>query len=300
MFTSTHHPNGGARPHWDNARIEQLITQYKTSGNLESLSSIVELTETRVLTLIRFYKSARYVTEDELLSDVNFKLMRAVDKFDPTKGTAFTFLSRVVSNTLSTSVTNARNTSNRYTELSSAVAQRLVCETEDKTAIDDIAHRIKSQAKTALTDETELAAQRWYVKSFTQDGFESRRHECANAAMGVHQLSHERSRELYDLTMLEVRRILYDDVARKRSPIIPGQLHGTKLAWLTRYAHLMSVPGEFTKFVILMRDLAPYVLLIIDRDNNNSHRHDRKTVGRKNIELILNGDRDAVPLFRCG
>ena len=109
-------------------------------------------------------------------------------------------------------------------------------------------------------------------------------------------MTHERSRELYDLTMLEVRRILYDDVASKRSPVIPGQLHGTKLAWLTRYAPLMS-PAEFTRFVVLMRDLAPYLLLIVDRDNHNSHRHDRKTVGRKNVELILNGDPDAVPLF---
>jgi hypothetical protein len=115
--------------------------------------------------------------------------------------------------------------------------------------------------------------------------------------MSVHQLSHDRARELYDLTMLEVRRILYDDGAKRRSPVIPGQLNETKLAWLTRYAPLMSVPVEFTKFVVLMRDLAPYVLLIVDRDNHNSHRHDRKTVGRKNIELILNGDPHAVPLF---
>jgi hypothetical protein len=297
MFTSTHHPSGGARPHWDNARIEQLIAQYKTSGDLESLSSIVELTEPRVLTLIRFYKSTRYVAENELLSDCNCKLIKAVGKFDPEKGTAFTFVSRVVANTLSTSVTLARNTSNRYTELSNSVAAALVSKSEDRSAIDDIAHRIKSQARTTLTDQTELSAQCWFVESFLSDGFESRRHECANAAMGVYNLSHGRSRELYDLTMLEVRRILYDDVARNRRAIVPGQLNGTKIAWMTRYAPLMSVPVEFSKFVVLMRDLAPYVLLIVDRENNNSHRHDRKTVGRKNIELILNGNRDARPLF---
>jgi hypothetical protein len=196
-------------------------------------------------------------------------------------------------------VTTTRAAAARYTELSNSIAAALVSKSEDRSAVDDIAHRIKAGAKTALTDQVELSAQRWYVESFTQDGFESRRHECANVAMGVHQLSHARSRELYDLTMLEVRRILYDDVAHKRPAILPGQLNGTKLAWLTRYAPLMS-PAEFKRFVVLMRDLAPYLLLIVDRDNHNSHRHDRKTVGRKNVELILNGDPGAVPLFGCG
>jgi hypothetical protein len=50
------------------------------------------------------------------------------------------------------------------------------------------------------------------MESFTDDGFESRRHECANAAMAVYNLSHERSRELYDLTVLEVRRVVYNDL----------------------------------------------------------------------------------------
>jgi hypothetical protein len=297
MFTSTHHPSGGARLHWDNNRIEQLIASYKSSGDLESLSTIVELTENRVLTLIRFYKCAQYRSEAELLSDVNCKLIKAVSKFDASKGSAFTFVSRVVSNTLCTSVAIARKNAATYMHLRNAVASQLVSETEDKTGVDDIVHRIKSNARTALTDETELCAQRWYIESFLSDGFESRRHECANAAMSVHQLSHERSRELYDLTMLEVRRILYDDVARKRSAIAPAQLNGTKLAWMTRYAALMSVPVEFTKFVILIRDLAPYLLLIVD-PANHSRRQDRSAnVSRNNIELILNGDRDAVPLF---
>jgi hypothetical protein len=297
MFTSTRNPHGAGTTHFDNTRLESLIGEYQAKGDAGSLGEIVKLTQTRALTLIRFHRTTRYVAEDELLSDVNYKLIRAFDKFDPAKGSAFTFISRVVTNVLCMSVTNARNTSDQYTELSSSLLAALVAKPEDRSAVDDITHRIKASARTALTDPVELSAQRWYVESFTQDGFESRRHECAHATMGVHQLSHARSRELYDLTMLEVRRTLYDDVARKRSPIIPGQLNGTKLAWLTRYAHLMSVPGEFTKFVVLMRDLAPYVLLIIDRENNNSHRHDRKTVRRKNIELILNGDPDALPLF---
>jgi hypothetical protein len=51
------------------------------------------------------------------LSDVNFKLIRAVDKFDPAKGSAFTFVSQVISNVLRTSVTTARKDLQRYRKL---------------------------------------------------------------------------------------------------------------------------------------------------------------------------------------
>ena len=45
--------------------------------------------------------------------------------------------------------------------------------------------------------------------------------------MGVYNLSHERSRELYDLTMLEVRRVVYDNLP-PRQPIVAGRLLGTR------------------------------------------------------------------------
>jgi len=164
---------------------------------------------------------------------------------------------------------------------------------------------ITSQAIGAICSTREAACPpKWhaadlmsgYIESFLADGFDSRRHECANAAMSVHNLSHERSRELYDLTMLEVRRLVYD-VLPPRQPITAGRLLGTRAVWMTRYAPLMSA-SEFSKFVVLMRDLAPYVLLIIDPANKNSHRLDRSAqVGRKNIELVLNGDPSAKPLF---
>jgi hypothetical protein len=115
--------------------------------------------------------------------------------------------------------------------------------------------------------------------------------------MVFYGLSHARSRELYDLTMLEVRRGLYD--LKRHQTIDPGQLIGTRCVWMVRYADLMS-STEFTRFFTLMRDLAPYVLLIVD-PQNSSHRRDRcPEIGRRNIELVLNGCPAAVPLFNEG
>ena len=95
MLTSKHTPNGTS-PHFDNARLEQVIAHYQTQGDAVSLSEIVKLTQDRALTLIRFHKTTRYLGENELLSDIHYKLLKAVDKFDPARGTAFTFLSHVV------------------------------------------------------------------------------------------------------------------------------------------------------------------------------------------------------------
>jgi len=66
---------------------------------------------------------------------------------------------------------------------------------------------------------------------------------------------------------------------------------------MIRYEPLLSAQ-EFTKFVVLMRDLAPYLLFLIDPQNHN-HRRDRNpAIGRRNLELILDGHPDAVQLFK--
>jgi hypothetical protein len=172
----------------------------------------------------------------------------------------------------------------------------LPAKSEDRTGADDITHRIKTRAKTTLTDPLELSAQRWYIDSFTADGFESRRHECANASMAVYNLSHERTRELYDLTMLEVRRVLYDDLKR-REPIIVGRLLGTRCAWMARYEPLLT-ESEFTKFVILTRNLGPFILMLIDPESRSRRQDRNPAIGRKNLEWVINGHPDAVPLFK--
>jgi hypothetical protein len=200
-------------------------------------------------------------------------------------------------NTLRTSVTNARAVASQYVELDEGVANKLCtnAETESEHIITDLTHRIRSGVKTTLENSKEQDVQRWFVTSFCNEGFAQGHHQCADAAMGVFQLAHGRSRELYDLTMLEVRRVLYDDLS-PRPPIAPCRLVGTRGAWMVRYAHLLDA-NEFTKFVVLAKDLSPFVLLLID-PVNHSRRQDRcAAIGRRNLELVLNGHPDAVPLF---
>jgi DNA-directed RNA polymerase specialized sigma subunit len=184
MPLSKHHPSGGAINHCDGAQIASLITKYQTSQDVETLSSIVELTTRRAETLIRFYRTTRYRPKDELLSDVNFKLLKAVETFDPEKGSAFTFVSKVISNVLFTAVTSRRKDLARHRRLTKIDLDSLTTngEVESQHAIDDIAHRVRSGVRTTLEDPTEQDVQRWFVESFCDERFEHRRYECADAA----------------------------------------------------------------------------------------------------------------------
>jgi hypothetical protein len=68
---------------------------------------------------------------------------------------------------------------------------------------------------------------------------------------------------------------------------------------MIRYRPLLT-SSEFTKFVVLLRDLSPFCVLLIDPENH-SRRQDRSAaVTRRNLEFLLNGHPDAVPLFTRG
>jgi len=290
----------GSRPHFDNVRLQACIARFQAQGDRASLAEIIELSQRRAQTLIRYYGSAHYCTESELLSDINFKLLRAVGKFDPQKGSAFCYISKIIDSSLRTSVTNTRKRTARFCEFDESIADTLHTngESESRDQIEDLIHRIKNEAKTMLIDEREIEAQRWFVDSFCESGFAHRRHQCSDACIGAFNLTHSRSRELFDLTMLEVRRTLYDHVKPRREQIIPGRLYGTRCAWMTGFSELLS-PAEFTKFVVLLKNLAPYLLLlVVDPTKANNHRRDRNpTIGRQTLELILSGHPDAVRLF---
>jgi hypothetical protein len=82
-----------------------------------TLGEIVTLTQTRALTLIRFNGTSGYCSESELLSDINFKLRRPIGRFNPAKGSAFTFISCLIQNTLRASDSRARVAAERHVEL---------------------------------------------------------------------------------------------------------------------------------------------------------------------------------------
>jgi DNA-directed RNA polymerase specialized sigma24 family protein len=297
MFTPSEHNPCGTSPHFDNERITELICRYQALGDPEALAGLIALSQERVRTLIRFNGSNRYLPEDELLSNVNWKLIRAISRFNQERGTPFSFISTIAMNEIRSAVTNARRRSSRFVALDETVSARLITngESESRTIVDDLENRLKSSFKTTLSDDRERDVQKWLVTSFCADGFESRRHECADAAMAVFSIGHERARELHDLSLLETRRILHPDLP-PRPPIAPGRLVGTRAQWMLRYAHLLNA-DEFTRFFTLSRDLSPFIVVLIAPESRSRRLDRNPPIDRRNLMWIISGHPAATPLF---
>jgi hypothetical protein len=51
-------------------------------------------------------------------------------------------------------------------------------------------------------------------------------------------------------------------------------------------------------FVTLVRNLGPFVLMLIDPESRSRRQDGNPVIGRKNLEWVLNGHPDAAPLFQ--
>jgi hypothetical protein len=281
---------------FDNTAVEALIRDYQATSCPNTLGEIISRCAPVALSLIRSKATMRHEELDELMAIVNGKLLRSLPRYRPERGSAFAFVSKLTVNMLATTVTHRKKMAARYPALDRTFALNLPDQERDfdsTVALDDMVHQIRS-IKSSCTDSFEREAQRWYVESFIDAGFEMRRCECADAAMKVYGLSHRRARQLYDLTLLEIRRALWNE--KKHSPVDLEQLRGTKGLPLLRYTNFLT-PAEFSKFCLLMKDLAPYLVVLVKPGNETRIRAGQWDAVRENLRLILEGMPEATPLF---
>jgi hypothetical protein len=90
---------------FDSEAVETLIADYQRTGSVQILGQIIERSQPIFVSLIRSRHTFQYQDEHELLSIVNRKLLVSLPQYDPHRGTAFTFVSRLTLNMLCTSVT---------------------------------------------------------------------------------------------------------------------------------------------------------------------------------------------------
>ena len=81
---------------------------------------------------------------------------------------------------------------------------------------------------------------------------------------------------------LKVRRVMYDNLP-PRQPIAVSRLLGTRAQWMIRYRPLLS-DAVFTKFVVLVRDIGPFVVVLIDPESHSRRQDRNPTISRKNLE----------------
>jgi hypothetical protein len=202
---------------------------------------------------------------DEIVSKIRIKVWRSLRLFDPAKGSSFSFFAKIIFSTSASIVGECWTRAERFVPLETSLIEKLQTPPGDRYAVEHLEYLCRS-LRTTCTLEEELCAQRWYVLSFLDCGFCLRRHECADSAMGVFGLSHARARQLFDLTLLEVRRRVLAGIERRLKPVWPLDIVHSKISALERNAAVLN-GEEYTRLCTLMRDLAPSLVYLVKPEN---------------------------------
>jgi hypothetical protein len=268
--------NGSNGSHYFNSDYARtLIEEFNATGD-ETLNRFLTHAEPLIYSIIEYRNTIRHESADELLSRIRVKLWKSLRLYDPQKGTAFSFVARVIQSTSASIVAEAWARSEKFCEFNESSNAAFLCDPiASHDALADIRTRVR-EVRTPCRDRAELAAQRWLVDSFLDCEFYILRHQAANAMMEVYGLGHDQSRRLFDLTLVAVRRQLIDD--RNLTPVVPSSLARTRSEALIRFAKFLNSP-EFTRLVTLLKDVAPSIILTINPSNISSQAHSGRRTG---------------------
>jgi hypothetical protein len=237
----------------------KLFQVWKRTGDMRSMDELLTLCLPVVSQMTSTWRTTIYGDRDDISNYVMGRLYVALrDFFEPKRGRLFSFISRAVQNSLIDYARRARDWSQHVCLIDGETLENFgVNGADHRHNVDDIHYRVR-QVKTTLTLPLEQEAQRWLVNGLMETDFEFRRHECARAMETVFSISPLRSRMIFDLTLLAVRREISD---RKFKPVAPSELVGTRAKALERYRSGLSEP-EFGRLVALMRGLGPRLIFL--------------------------------------
>jgi hypothetical protein len=237
---------------------QAIFRHYKTSEAVEELDALLRLLIPVAETVI--CKKLGYLSED--YPEIRAYVLRRMSKglancYDPERGSLFNFVTKLTENSLVDILRRKVSRAKYVVPLDEeSLARFFVNGADHRHATAEIAYKIM-QVKTIARDRGEIEAQRWLVRNLFASGFRFYRHEAADAMTVVYNITPDRSRKLYDITVLSVRRILIGE--RKLRPVGIGELCGTKAKALIRYRSRLS-ELEFARLVYLMKNLAPAII----------------------------------------
>jgi len=241
-----HHTwRGGANGvhYFDREYAGELIERYNLTGDQESLNQLLQHVEPLAKSILEYRCTTKHESMDELLSRIRIKVWKSARLYDASKGSAFSFIAKVISSTAASTIGEAWRRESHYCELGDNDPAAGCDLLTSREAIADLEHRIR-QVKTPCSDPYELEAQQWLVASFIDADFGLKRCDAANAMMTVYGLGHAQSRRLFDLTLVAIRRELL--TGRRLKPVNPRSLVQTRSAAIIQFARFLS-ENEFTR-----------------------------------------------------
>jgi hypothetical protein len=286
VSTWRHRTDGLGAHYFDSTKARQWIESYNQTGDAEALNRLLEHVTPLAQSILQYRSTLKYAEEGDLLSRIYCKLWRSLRLYDASKGSPFSFCAMVIQSVSRSAVGEVWTRNERFCEIDEASAVSPYADPLSSTQeLAEIEYRIR-RLRTSCTRRAELSAQRWYVESFIDSGFRLRRHEAADAMMQVYGLDHARSRQLFDLTMVAIRRELISE--RRLAPVAPVTLRGTKSQALIRYAKILSAQ-EFTRLAVLLKDVAPSVVYTVKPQNFCAIRNGSAGATMENLGLVLWG-----------
>jgi hypothetical protein len=245
------------KPFFDEEEVKALVVEYLKEKDGAIFAQILSKIDGVIHAIIYERGINRYEEMDELVQKLHIKIWRVLPKFDPARGKLYSFITIVAHNTLGHINTELINRSSKFTPIEvngeRSLIDTLPARDDNSEMHEDVSVNIK-KILTCCTIDREIKAQQWLVRSFIESHFSIRRHESANCMMKVFNISKERSRELYDQTLLEVRRQLLQYA--KIPAVRVSQLRGTRQKPLASYFKTQG-QERFNKLVFLMRGVAP-------------------------------------------
>jgi DNA-directed RNA polymerase specialized sigma24 family protein len=233
----------------------RLFDRWKKTGDIQAADQLLRLCLPLVNQLISTWQTTIFAPREEIVNDTLIHLHRALQGyFDPGRGRLYSFTTRVVQTSLINVVRGAKERASRLCLVGDDELDQLsVNGVQHAHNVADVHFRIR-QIKSIISCPNEQIAQRWLVENLLTSAFIFRRYEAATGLEIVFGLSPERSRMIFDLTVLSCRREILNGYGFNLT--IPGRLVGTRGRALQRFKEGLS-DAEFGRLKVLMRNLAP-------------------------------------------
>jgi hypothetical protein len=243
---------------FDEPAAQAVYRGYKESGAIAEMDRLLRLLLPVAETVV--CKKLGYISGefDEIRSYVLLRLCRGLTRrYDPVRGSLFNFTTKLTENCLIDQLRRKASRDKYFIALDDVMLARFCANgATHKYVVCDLVYRVM-QVRTVFCDRHELEAQRWLVRNLVVSDFCFHRWQAANSMTIVYDIPPERARQLYDITLLSVRRMLIGE--RKLKPVSASDLRATRAKALVRYRAQLS-EAEFARLVYLMRNLAPSLI----------------------------------------
>ena len=207
-----HHPEGiePDRMFFCETQVHELILDYQRSANPETWQAIVMACLPLIESLIRHHNFQLYEDKDALKNECIIKLFKAIKRYDPDRGRAFSVLSVAFTRFLISYVQTVRIRTKRMSSIEDEILEQYESAGQDRSRLPE---ELKSKIQTIRTrfkSKSDRAAFKLLINYFLLEGFSQPRKLVLETVRRQFGLTLEKAGTLYDYALVSLRSVLHD------------------------------------------------------------------------------------------